>query len=325
MTGTRIAKFAAGLLVAGLFVWLTLRQADLPAIGRTLAAARFGWVALAVAVFLAGYGFRGERWRLMLRHDNPGLRWRDCAGPLMASVAANNVLPLRAGDAVRAFGFNRRLGITATTSLTTLLVERLLDLLMLLAMLGMAVVVLGARISRLVGGGGWVFVAASIAILGLLLFPRLFEPLARMAVAAVSRVAPGIGARLDALRGSVFAALDHMAQGHVAGRLLACSLVAWVLEGLVYVCVAQAIPAIGRPAAAWLALSVGTLATMLPGTPGFIGTFDYFVVLSMQSLGNAAAACLAFAVLVHAVLWLPATLVGGLAWLAMSLHPQAER
>jgi hypothetical protein len=52
----------------------------------------------------------------------------------------------------------------------------------------------------------------------------------------------------------------------------------------------------------------------LPGTPGHIGTFDYFATEAMQWLGNGVSASLAFALLIHAVLWLPVTVAGGF-WL----------
>jgi len=52
----------------------------------------------------------------------------------------------------------------------------------------------------------------------------------------------------------------------------------------------------------------------LPGTPGHLGTFDFFAAEAMQAGGNAALAAAAFALLVHFVLWLPVTCAGGL-WL----------
>jgi uncharacterized membrane protein YbhN (UPF0104 family) len=61
-----------------------------------------------------------------------------------------------------------------------------------------------------------------------------------------------------------------------------------------------------------LALPVGTLATLIPSTPGYVGTFDYFTVRAMSVLGNSISASTAYALLVHILLWLPPTLIGGL-------------
>lgn len=312
-----VARIGGGCAVAGVFLWLVLRKVDLAEIGAALAQARAGWLVAAVACFFTGYAFRVERWRQMLRHDNPRLRWRDCGAVLMISVAANNLLPLRAGDVVRAFTFNRRLGIGAATSLSTLLVERLLDTLMLIALLGAAVLGMKASLTPLSGLGGWLFVMGSAAILALLLAPGAFRPLANWGTALVGRVSARAGAALGGFADKVFGALGHMAQAHVMARLLVLSACAWVLEGLVFLCAAMALPSLARPVAAWLALPLGTLATIIPGTPGFVGTFDYFTTLAMRSAGNALAPATAYALLVHALLWLPATLAGGLAWLTL--------
>ena len=68
----------------------------------------------------------------MMMQINPKLNWNQCAGPFISCVAANNILPFRAGDILRVFAFNKRLNINTSISFSALLFERLLDLLMLL-------------------------------------------------------------------------------------------------------------------------------------------------------------------------------------------------
>lgn len=313
MTAGRIVQLAIGFAVAGFFVWLILRQVDLAALGAALGAARPGWIAAAVGLFFAGYACRIWRWREMLTQDNPELGWGRCAVPFMASIAGNNVLPFRAGDALRAFAFTGWLGVGASNVLATLLVERLLDLLTLLLALGLALALLevagdaGALVGM--GAGGLLVVAAAVA--AVLLFPQVFEPLARFAARLAGRVSAGLGARLDAEVGKVFSTLRHLAHGPRMAWLVLWSLAAWGFEGSVFYCAARAVPAITEPLAGWLALPVGTLATLLPSTPGYVGTFDFFVIKAAEAMGNPAVAAAAFAVLVHMILWLPATLAGG--------------
>jgi hypothetical protein len=89
------------------------------------------------------------------------------------------------------------------------------------------------------------------------------------------------------------------------------SLAAWLAEGCVFWFAALALSSIDTPAAGWVALPVGTLATLIPSTPGYVGTFDYFTARAMSALGNDAMAATAYAILVHALLWLPPTVLGG--------------
>ena len=140
-------RLGLGFLFAAFFIWLTARQIDLNELSHAFSGSRPERIGLAFITFAIGYSSRVSRWHIMLLRDNPQLHWRNCAGPLLASFAANNVLPFRAGDLLRAFAFNGRLGISAGTSLATLFVERLLDLLMVFMLLGCAIVSFGLDIS----------------------------------------------------------------------------------------------------------------------------------------------------------------------------------
>lgn len=310
MSARRLVHLGLGVALAAAFLWLVLRQISLDDIAGAFASADTALIVLAVAAFLAGYACRIERWRLMLVHDNPALRWTHCAGPFMGSVATNNVLPFRAGDVLRAFGFNRRLGTSAAASLATIVVERLLDLLMVTAFLGIALAWFGMSTSRLLGVGGAVLVCGAALILLVLLQPSLFKPLARAAVRLLSMRFPAAGRKAGAQVDKLFGALDHMAQGATMAALVGWSALAWLAEGIVFWLCALALPSVAQPLAAWLALPIGTLATVIPSTPGFVGTFDYFVMQAMAAPGNNAAAATAFALLVHTVLWLPPTILG---------------
>jgi len=94
--------------------------------------------------------------------------------------------------------------------------------------------------------------------------------------------------------------------------LLAATVVAWGLEGSAYACVAWSLSADGSAFAPWFALATGTLATMIPSSPGYVGTFDYFAVQGLTAFGANHVVALTFALLVHLLLWLPVTIVGAL-------------
>lgn len=305
-------RLVLGTLLTAICLWLIFKQISLDELSAAFSEANLIFVLAAVLVFFLGYSCRIARWRLMLKQDNPDLGWRNCAGPLMASVAANNVLPFRAGDILRAFGFNRRLGISAATSVTSLFVERLLDLLMVLSLMGFALAYFGMNSSRFIGVGGSFLITGAGVILFVLLFPALFKPLAFWLGRCLLRVSPKLGQKILAEIQKVFSALEHMAKGHTMPKLIIWSMFAWVAEGFVFWFAALALPSIFYPLAAWMALPIGTLATVIPSTPGYIGTFDFFTIQAMTVFGNTATAGTAYALLIHALLWLPPTLTGGL-------------
>jgi hypothetical protein len=77
-----------------------------------------------------------------------------------------------------------------------------------------------------------------------------------------------------------------------------------------YACVAWSLHVGGSVVAPWFAAATGTLATLIPSSPGYVGTFDYFAILGLTAFGAHRIAATAFAMVVHLMLWLPVTVVG---------------
>ncbi len=262
----------------------------------------------------------------MLLQDNPLLSFKNCAGPLLASFAINNVLPFRSGDVMRAFAFNRQLGTSSGIVLASLFVERLLDLLMVLIMLGSALVLFRLDFERFAGVGSVVLIAISLLIVLVLLFPRLFSPLALILNRIINKLSPEFGNKVAKEINKAMKSLIHLSKKGTMLILVLWSAIVWLAEGTVFWCVAMALqPALEAPAAGWLALPVGTLATLIPSTPGYIGTFDYFTIKAMTALGTPTTIATAYALLVHVLLWLPPTLTGGLYLFALNIQKSRSK
>lgn len=167
----------------------------------------------------------------------------------------------------------------------------------------------------LLGVGASVLVALAVLALGLLLVPQVLWPLARVAERLVQLASPAAANRLADFSRPLIDTLIVMSHGRRMLGLVGASALVWICEGAVFWAVAMAIPAMEAPAAAWLAMPVGTLATLLPSTPGYIGTFDYFAIAAAEAGGNSSSAATAFAVLVHAYLYIPVTIAGGISLL----------
>ena len=305
------------LALSGFFLWLVLRVIPLAGLAAALRGVHPFWVVMALAAFFLGYACRIWRWRLMLAETNPALGWGRCAVPFTASVAANNLLPFRSGDALRAVAFSGWLGVPTASILATLLVERLLDVLALMLALVLALVLVWTDLQALQA-----LLGPGVALLGLLgavvtltlLMPQVIAVPVMWGIGRLEGRLPGLTERLRVQSARLFGTLAALAHRSRLVRLMLWSLLAWGLEAAVFYAVARAIPGLAVPASAWLAMPVGTLSTLIPSTPGYVGTFHYFVMTTARMLGNDAAAAAAFAVLVHLSLWVPTTLWGGLSF-----------
>jgi len=299
-----------GLIVAAGFVTLLARRVDWSEVERVLAGADWRILLVALLVLSADMGARVTRWWLMLRTLEPALSLSSCIRPFLASLALNNTVPLRAGDVVRVFGFRRSLGTPTAHVVGTLVLERLLDLLVLLAILFVCLLGTTDVFPRpFLVGAGLAGGAAFLALGVLTFFPgTVAGALQRLVARVFSRWkwAPAAAKAVTQLTASV-GLLRYPGQ---AARLLGLTLVAWLLEGVVFACVMWSLQLDLGSAAAGLSLGAATLATLLPSSPGYVGTFDYFAALGLTAYGAARVAATAFALLVHLVLWVPVTVVG---------------
>ncbi|MET0535092.1 MAG: lysylphosphatidylglycerol synthase transmembrane domain-containing protein [Steroidobacter sp.] len=310
MTRGNRLRSIVGLLLAALFLWLTLRQVRLDGLHSALDDLDVRLIAVSLVAAAVGYAFRIERWRLMLTSAGTNLRWKDCAGPLLASFAANNVLPLRAGDVMRCFAFNTRLGTTSGVVVATVFVERLLDLIVILALFGVTLLVFSMDAAAFLGVGGVALLFVAAVAVFVLLFPRVIVPIARAVGGWVARRWPTVGRKIaDEVEKSLMT-LEHLADRRRMVTLLLWSAAIWIAEGCAYWLAAASLPSLTNALAAWIALPVGALATLLPSAPGYVGTFHYFVVRAMTALGNETAAATVFAFSIHLIVLLPSTLGG---------------
>src|ERR1700687_1356364 len=129
--GRNLLKTLPGILISLYFLWYTFHKISFAEV-RALRLVHPGWIA-GVVLFTAGsYTLRCVRWSRMMRPT--GARFGVCARVLMTSLAANNILPLRIGDIMRVFTYAGDLGTAPSVILSTVILEKLLDILILVIM-----------------------------------------------------------------------------------------------------------------------------------------------------------------------------------------------
>lgn len=187
-----------------------------------------------VVFFIVGYITRVWRRKVMLAVSNPRLNCVRCSISFMDSIAAKNLLPLRGGDALRALGSSRRLGVSVPRVVATLLAERILDPLILMRAfaigLGVVVVYLDTELPPVIVRLAATLSLAMLAgVVLLLVFPRAI-------VGLINRVCTMLLAR-----NPVLSMLESLTVGRQL-KLLFCSMLVWMTEGLVYYAIARSIP-----------------------------------------------------------------------------------
>jgi uncharacterized membrane protein YbhN (UPF0104 family) len=118
------------------------------------------------------------------------------------------------------------------------------------------------------------------------------------------------GSRARHLIQDLFVALAVARTPKSALKLLMLSVIVWGFEGGVFAAAASSFHYKGLPLGPWLSLATGSLATLIPSSPGYVGTFDFFTAAGLSAYGATAAVATATALTVHAVLWFPLTAAG---------------
>jgi len=99
------------------------------------------YLAVAVAVYFVGVSLRGLRWQRLIRPIQE-IPVSQATSLLLIGYTANNVLPARMGDVMRVFLLGRETGIRKSALLATIVLERIMDVLAILAIILVCTVVL---------------------------------------------------------------------------------------------------------------------------------------------------------------------------------------
>lgn len=311
VTSQRV-RLGIGLAVTAVFVYLLLKNitfADLAAAATQLERTT---LVIGLGFLLLEYGVRVVRWWLMLRACVPHIPLVACVRPLLVSVAVNNVVPLRAGDALRVIGFREQLKAPAAQLIGTVIIERLLDvtILLLFFLAGLAALSdtrafpLYNQIAAVLGCTAllcWIF---------LLTAGQWLHHLVRWVCRNRSIAGGGWAQSAEKHVIQFTTALALIRTPQRAFQLLAMSVVVWSCNGAIFVTIAHGLGYDGAAAGPWFTLATATLSTLVPSSPGHVGTFDYFAASGLMAYGASRAMATLFAFLVHAVLWLPTTAAG---------------
>lgn len=304
-----------GFAITVVFLVLAVRNVDLAAVGRELAAADYRLLLPAAVCTLSGYLLRTARWRAILHPVQPA-PFRTVFSVLMLGFAANNVLPARVGEVVRAYTLRQKTGAPVSLGFATIVVERVFDGVTLLALMALALRVAPAladdeRLRLVESLSVVVFASALIALVALLLLRERAVALAGW----LARPLPErFGRRVSAMAESFIVGLDCLRRPGAVLRIAALSLLIWTCEAGSYAFVARAFdlglgPAQEMSAVLFLVVFVN-LGIMIPSAPGYIGTFQFFARLALVPFGVPGERAVGLAVVSHAMQYVLVTGIG---------------
>jgi uncharacterized protein (TIRG00374 family) len=288
-------------LIAG---WLVLRSVDLAAVGAVLGKADPTWIAVMLVSVFIDVAMRAARWRVLLT-PIAVVPYRRVLGYTYLGYLANNILPARLGELVRIHALGEGEGLSRTTVLGTVVVERIVDTVMVVGIAALSVVVLSVRgvmSSAVLLGGAFVTLLVIALAIGVVAH-RL--PGAERAVAFAAR-----WPRLIELARRLRDGLSVAARPRVMAGAIGFSVVAWIASTITFIAGAQAVGVELTVAQGALIGSGVALASIVPSGPGYLGTFELTAVGIAAGFGIDRDTAFAMALLVHVAI-LVVTSLGG--------------
>ncbi|MBI4494569.1 MAG: flippase-like domain-containing protein [Chloroflexi bacterium] len=302
-----------GGLVSAAFLFALLRSIDLNAVLAGLLDANPLLLVPALALYFCGVWLRSARWRYLLQPIQR-VPTATLFRTMVIGFTVNNLMPVRLGEVARALLLARSHGIPVSATLGTILVERFFDGLALCAFLALGLGLLPEAVVRaswlvaLAQVSSLVFLVAVLVAWLLAVWPEQLLGLAQVGL----KLAPASAReRINGVLRGFVSGLRSLGHSHLALRVLALSLAAWVFEASMYYLVMLGFHLDLPATAALLGTAAANLGTMIPSSPGYVGTFDLPLqgVLS-GAFGIAPAQATSYTLVVHAALIIPVVVLG---------------
>ncbi|MEM4648249.1 MAG: lysylphosphatidylglycerol synthase transmembrane domain-containing protein [Candidatus Pacearchaeota archaeon] len=318
-------RLAASICVGVVLLIAVLRWVGLKAILKVMNQLNPVWLAPAIALNLTVPVFRAERWKLLLNPlDSISLR-RLIPIVILGSVA-NMIMPARTGEFLRVFLIRGEGNVRFTSGLSSIFVERVLDV---LALLGLSVAAMAAarvNMPAMFLNALKLVAALFMALIVLILFMAKRKSLVFAAFRVVKKVFPK---RIqDRLTGQVELAVKGVeALNEEPKTIFLVSLLTvaiWAAPAASTILLFKAFSVEMSMSTVTLGYALHSLSFAIPAPPGYAGTFEIYWALIYSNLGMGFEEALAMGLAVHTVSFFTTTALGSIALLTINLRKLIE-
>jgi uncharacterized protein (TIRG00374 family) len=264
----------------------------------------WSWLTLGALLVLATYIGRALRWEVMLRPLCPDARlWGILTSTIIGFTAV--VLFGRAGEPVRPYLIAKKEGVSFSSQIAAWIVERMLDLLMVLLIFGIALTQVssssiqpGPKTRVILEAGGYTAGVTGAVSLALLIALRQFRG------GVQQRLLRGLSFLPERVRNKIRSILESFDEGMQSTRnagytllLVLYTVLEWTVIAGAFWCVCRAFPATARLGLADVVILLGFVAfgsaVQIPGVGGGMQIATVLVLTEFFGVGLAPASGIA--------------------------------
>ncbi|GAC1507535.1 MAG: hypothetical protein NVS2B16_02920 [Chloroflexota bacterium] len=306
-TFKRLAFLLTGTGIGVLLLVLLLRSVHLDRLGVAFSRVDPVPLALALPFLLVTFGVKVPRWALLYGRESP--RWDTLFGAMNVGYAINALLPARLGEVVRAYWIRDRAGISMVRTLSTIALERVSDGLILVVFVLITAPTV-AFPGRLLGSALFVGSAFVVALAGMIVLAYGSTDDDHLLSRFLSRLESGHLAFLGRILRQTVSGLQALRNWQAVALLAFYTAIIWLANSLLLWFVLRAFQIDVPVSAAILLTGVLNLGMAVPSTPGYVGVFEYLMILVLGLYSVKEAPAVAAALGFHAIAFVPVTIIG---------------
>jgi len=315
---SKLIKFIFSFFLSVLGLYYAFNKVDISQLWFYLKTANIFYIILAISLIIFSIAIRAERWQLLLEPFQK-ISFRTLFSSTMIGYFGNAVMPFRFGELLRAYSISSIRNIDVSAAFGTILLERLLD------MLGLVFTMFifswfypfehGGKNAMIIVG------VSSILLFYFILWLGIKQSGFFLNVKKLSFLKATLIQRLLTIMNKIVDGITSIKDTKHIGQIIIHTIFIWV----VYFFATYSVILATNISINWVGVGVilisTSLALAIPAAPGGIGTYhaaaiyiltSYFFIDRVESQ--------AFAVILHAVGFLPLMLIGFIFFIKSSLH-----
>ena len=308
-------KVWIGIIISALFIWLAFRKIDFSQLVFTIKSANYIYLLPAIGVTFFQFFLRAVRWGYILEPVKK-ISTYSLFSSTMIGFMANNILPARIGEFVKAYSLGKKENLRFSASFATIVIERILDVFALLVVMLVVLSIITlpsdkAETEQLIRKGGALI---TFAFLGLLIFLYYFKQnkdfVTKIVFNAVKLLSLKLAEKIHDFLEAFASGLSVLQKGKHVLLTLLYSLLIWFISAIPVYFILLSFGYVLPFSIALFILLVIALAVAVPSAPGFIGTFHFACALGLELFNIPEEKALSVAIVIHAVNFFPVTLAG---------------
>ncbi|MDD2366919.1 MAG: lysylphosphatidylglycerol synthase transmembrane domain-containing protein [Desulfuromonadaceae bacterium] len=308
-------KFWLGIGVSIFFMTLLFRKIDFNQLLTALLRVDYFYIMLAIALTFLSYFLRAVRWHYILIPEKriPILSLYPAT---IIGYMANNLLPARLGEFVRAYILARKEGLQAPTVFASLVIDRLFDgftvmLILLFTMFTLRLPHGMAEAETVLRTGGLIsFILYSCIVIFLLLLKGQTSRTIEWTGILLKPFPQKLADRIIPLLGSFIGGIRLSSKASNLMAILISSLAVWLFCIIPVDLVLKGFDVHLPFTASMFILVLLVFAVMVPASPGYIGTYHYACFKGLSAFGVPESTAVSIALVLHATGFFPVIIAG---------------